>query len=202
MALDGITIAALTEQFRRDLADAYVERIIQPESELIQISFKTATGVKRLALSANASLPYLYEISDNMTAPLKAPSFCMLLRKYIGKGRLLSVEQPSMERIIRFTFSHMTELKDQDTVILVAEMMGKHSNLILISSGGTILGAIRPVSGNVSSLREVLPGRDYYLPESLIKHDPLREDFSSFRTRVCSHPGSVHQALLPSLVTF
>ena len=196
MALDGITIAALTDQFRRDLADAYVERIIQPESELIQISFKTATGVKRLALSANASLPYLYEISDNMTAPLKAPSFCMLLRKYIGKGRLLSVEQPSMERIIRFTFSHMTELKDQDTVILVAEMMGKHSNLILISSGGTILGAIRPVSGNVSSLREVLPGRDYYLPESLIKHDPLSEDFSSFRARVSSYPGSVHQALL------
>ena len=196
MALDGITIAALTDQFKRDLADAYVERIIQPEPELIQINFKTVSGVKRLALSANASLPYLYEISGNMTAPLKAPSFCMLLRKYIGKGRLLSVEQPSLERIIRFTFSHLTELKDQDTVVLVAEMMGKHSNLILTSSAGTILGAIRPVSGNVSSLREVLPGREYFLPESLIKHNPLTEDYSSFRDKILSHPGSVYQALL------
>ena len=159
-------------------------RIIQPEPELIQITFKTLSGVKRVALSANASLPYLYEISGSMTAPLRAPSFCMLLRKYIGKGRLLSVEQPSMERIIRFTFSHLTELKDQDTVILVAEMMGKHSNLILISSDGTILGAIRPVSGNVSSLREVLPGREYFIPESLVKHNPLNEDFSSFRQKV------------------
>lgn len=196
MALDGITIAALVHQFKADLDDAYVEKIIQPESELIQISFKTHSGTKRLSLSANASLPYLYETETAMQAPLKAPSFCMLLRKYIGKGRLLSVSQPSMERIIHFTFSHLTELKDQDSVTLVAEMMGKYSNLILVGSSGIILGAIRPVSGNISSLREVLPGREYFLPESLAKKNPLEENDQAFESVISQHPGSVFQALL------
>ena len=198
MALDGITISALVSQFQYDLTDAHVERIIQPESELIQITFKTSAVTRRLNLSANASLPYLYESEKALSAPIKAPSFCMLLRKYIGKGRLLSVTQPSLERIVHFTFSHLTELKDQDSVTLIAEMMGKHSNLILVSSSGVILGAIRPVSGNVSSLREVLPGRNYFLPDSLSKSNPLEADRDSFRSTVSGHPGSVFQALLSS----
>lgn len=196
MALDGITIAALTDQFARELTDAHVERIIQPEPELIQINFKTQNGTRHLSLSANASLPYLYMNSKNMSAPLKAPTFCMLLRKYIGKGRLMSVTQPSLERIVKFTFSRLTELKDQDTVTLIAEIMGKYSNLILVSSSGIILGAIRPVSGNVSSLREVLPGREYYLPDSLMKTDPLEASKEDFTRAVSIHPGSVYQALL------
>ena len=106
MALDGITISALVSQFQQDLEGAFVERIIQPQPELIQINFKTQSGTRHLSLSANASLPYLYENTKNMQAPLKAPAFCMLLRKYIGKGRLISVSQPSLERIVRFTFSH------------------------------------------------------------------------------------------------
>ena len=196
MALDGITIAALVDQFTHELADSHVERIIQPEPALIQINFKTPGGTRHLSLSANASLPYLYLNTKNMSAPLKAPSFCMLLRKYIGKGRLISVTQPSLERIVRFTFARLTEMKDQDTVTLVAEIMGKYSNLILVSSTGMILGAIRPVSGNVSSLREVLPGREYFLPDSLMKTDPLITSYEDFSAAVGSHPGSVYQALL------
>ena len=196
MALDGITIAALTRQFKDDLTGAFVERIIQPETELIQILLKTASGKKRLNLSANASLPYLYESETALSAPAKAPAFCMLLRKYIGKGRLLTVSQPSLERIVHFEFSHMTELKDQDSVTLIAEMMGKHSNLILVSADGVILGAARPVSGNVSSLREVLPGRDYFVPESLLKKDPLSVDSAAFKAGITASSGSLFQALI------
>lgn len=196
MALDGITIAALVDQFKTDLLEAHVERIIQPQPEVIQINFKTDAGTKRLCLSANASLPYLYESEKNLQAPLKAPSFCMLLRKHIGKGRLVSVEQPSLERIVQFQFAHLTEMKDEDTVTLVAEMMGKYSNLILVSSRGQILGAIRPVSGNVSSLREVLPGRDYFLPDSLMKVNPLETLEEDFARAISGHPGSVYQALI------
>ncbi len=196
MALDGITIAALTDQFARELTDAHVERIIQPQPELIQINFKTQGGTRHLSLSANASLPYLYMNTKNMSAPLKAPAFCMLLRKYIGKGRLTSVTQPSLERIVQFTFSRLTELKDEDTVTLVAEIMGKYSNLILVSSSGVILGAIRPVSANVSSLREVLPGRSYFLPDSLMQTDPLKTGRRAFADSIANHPGSVFQALL------
>lgn len=196
MALDGITIAALVDQFTTDLLDAHVERIIQPQPEVIQMNFKTGSGTKRLCLSANASLPYLYESEDNMSAPLKAPSFCMLLRKHIGKGRLVGIDQPSLERIVQFHFSHLTEMKDEDRVTLVAEMMGKYSNLILVSSRGQILGAIRPVSGNVSSLREVLPGREYFLPDSLMKINPLEAGESDFMSAISGHPGSVYQALI------
>ena len=196
MALDGISIAALVDQFKTNLLDAHVERIIQPQPEVIQINFKTQDGIRRLCLSANASLPYLYESEKNLSAPLKAPTFCMLLRKHIGKGRLIGIDQPSLERIVQFRFSHLTEMKDEDTVTLVAEMMGKYSNLILVSSRGQILGAIRPVSGNVSSLREVLPGREYFLPDSLMKINPLEVEENDFKEAVCSHPGSVYQALI------
>ncbi len=196
MALDGIMIAALVAQFKNDLIDAHVERIIQPQPEVIQLTFKGISGTKRLCLSANASLPYLYESDTAQQAPLKAPSFCMLLRKHIGKGRLVSITQPSLERIVQFEFAHLNEMKDEARVTLVAEMMGKYSNLILVNSRRSILGAIRPVSGNVSSLREVLPGRDYFLPDSLMKADPVGEQYDRFAERLSDHPGSVYQALI------
>ncbi len=118
-------------------------------------------------------LPLLYLIPDNMSSPLTAPNFCMPLRKYIQNGRILSISQPGLERIVRIRIEHLNDLGDLCTKVLIIELMGKHSNLIFCEETDTIIDSIKHVSGMVSSVREVLPGRTYFIPQTQEKYDPL-----------------------------
>lgn len=112
---------------------------------------------------------------------MNAPNYCMLLRKHLAGGLLESVTQPGLERVLSLNVRHRDELGDLRSWRLVIELMGKHSNIILISDQNKIVDSIKRVSFNVSSVREVLPGRDYFIPETQNKKDPLdisEEDFS------------------------
>lgn len=90
---------------------------------------------------------------------MSAPNFCMLLRKHIGSGRITDISQPKLERIIRFTIEHLNELGDLCRKLLIVEIMGKHSNIIFCTEDGKIIDSIKHVSAQMSSVREVLPGR-------------------------------------------
>ena len=123
----------------------------------------------------------------------------MLLRKHIGSGKILSVTQPDMERAIEFQIEHLNELGDLCYKTLVVEIMGKHSNIIFLNEERMILDSIKHISGNVSSVREVLPGRDYFLPKTQEKYNPLtitEEEFFSF---VCEKTTTLAKALYTSL---
>ena len=116
---------------------------------------------------------------------MTAPNFCMLLRKHIGGGRITDISQPKLERIIRFTIEHLNELGDLCRKVLIVEIMGKHSNIIFCTEDGKIIDSIKHVSAQMSSVREVLPGRDYFIPDTMHKADPLSvsgEEFSSLLT--------------------
>ena len=116
----------------------------------------------RLFLSASASLPLIYFTEKNKPSPLTAPNFCMLLRKHIGTGRIVKVSQPGLERIIELEIEHLDDLGDLCHKRLIMELMGKHSNIIFCKEDGTILDSIKHVSAQVSSVREVLPGRKLF----------------------------------------
>ena len=126
----------------------------------------------------------------------------MLLRKHIGSGKIIAIEQPGMERIIRFTIEHLNELGDLCTKYLIVEIMGKHSNLIFCQEDNTILDSIKHISANMSSVREVLPGRTWFIPHTQDKKDPLTITEEEFFDFVCTKPMAAAKAIYTSLTGF
>ncbi|MEG0108008.1 MAG: NFACT family protein, partial [Lachnospiraceae bacterium] len=182
MALDGITIANIVTELKEHILNGRISKIAQPENDELLLTIKTPQGLKRLCISASASLPLLYLTEMNKPSPMTAPNFCMLLRKHIGSGRITNITQPKLERIIQFEIEHLDELGDICQKLLIVELMGKHSNIIFCQPDMTIIDSIKRVSSQMSSVREVLPGRTYFIPDTMGKADPLtvtQEDFCS-----------------------
>ncbi len=179
MALDGITVAALVNEIRTKCLGGRITRIAEPEANEILLTIKSSEQY-RLLLSADPSLPLVYLTAERGKSPLTAPGFLMLLRKHLQGGRITSVTQPGLERVIRLEVEHLNELGDLCRKALILELMGKYSNLIFVSDNDQILDAIRRVPSFVSSVREVLPGRTYFLPNTMHKTDPLEMSSESF----------------------
>ena len=173
MAFDGIVIANLVKEFSDALTGGKIAKITQTERDELLFTIKNFRETKRLLLSVNASLPLAYLTDTNKQGPMTAPNFCMLLRKHIGSGRIVSVSQPGLERCIHFEIEHLDEMGDLCRKLLIVELMGKYSNIIFCSPDGTILDSIKHISVQVSSVREVLPGRQYFLPQTVAKQDPF-----------------------------
>ena len=199
MAFDGITIAAMVQELHRNLDGGRFNKIAQPESDALMITGKGANGQCRLLISASASLPLIYFTGKNKPSPLTAPNFCMLLRKHIGSARISSIRQPGMERVVEFELEHRNEMGDPCKKFLIVELMGKHSNIIFCDENRMILDSIKHVSSHMSSVREVLPGRDYFLPHTQEKSDPLTITETEFIETICHKPCNISKALYTSL---
>ena len=195
MAFDGITIANLRWEFAHTIEGGKIAKIAQPEKDELLITIKNNRENYRLQISASASLPLIYLTANNKTSPLTAPNFCMLLRKHIGSARIVSVKQPGLERILEFELEHLDELGDLCKKRLIVEIMGKHSNIIFCKEDGTIIDSIKHVSASMSSVREVLPGREYFIPQTIAKENPLTITETVFRSCILSSPTSVQKAL-------
>ncbi len=206
MAFDGVTVASLVAELNKCLAGGRIYKIYQPEMDELNIIFKpqSDSGGKRenirLLLSASASLPLAYISRSIRENPLTAPNFCMLLRKHIGNGRLLRVYQPDFERIMVFEIAHLDELGDMRTKKLIVEIMGKHSNIIFVDEKNTIIDSIKHISGQISSVREVLPGRTYVFPPSQNKKPPYEVDEAFFMEEILAKPLPAAKAIY-SMVT-
>ena len=151
MAFDGITIANIVKDLQDNLIDGRLSKIAQPEPDELLCTIKGKNGQQRLCLSASASLPLIYLTRDNKPSPMTAPNFCMLLRKHIGNGRITSISQPKLERIISLHIEHLNELGDLCEKKLIIEIMGKHSNIIFCD-GDTILDSIKRVSSQMTPM--------------------------------------------------
>lgn len=195
MAFDGITIAGITKELSDTLANARINKIAQPETDELLLALKTPDGMKRLYISASASLPLIYLTDMNKPSPMTAPGFCMLLRKHISNGRIISVTQPALERIICFEIEHLDELGDLCRKKLIVEIMGKHSNIIFCDDKDRIIDSIKHVSAQMSSVREVLPGRSYFIPNTRGQHNPLTVTASEFIDVMNAKPMQLSKAL-------
>lgn len=198
MAFDGIVVANLVHEFRNKLLGGRISKIAQPETDELLLTIKTSDGQQRLLISADASLPLIYLTDTNKPAPMTAPNFCMLLRKHIGGGRIVDIRQPKLERIIRFTVEHLDELGDLCRKELIVEIMGKHSNIIFCTEEEKIIDSIKHVSAQMSSVREVLPGRKYFIPDTMHKADPLTVAADTFRNLLTEKPMPVAKAIYTS----
>lgn len=202
MAFDGITIANIVSELNRTIVGGKINKIAQPEADELMITVKNNRTQYRLFLSASASLPLIYLTGENKQGPLTAPNFCMLLRKHIGSARILSVTQPGLERILIFELEHLNELGDICRKKLIVEIMGKHSNIIFCQEDDTIIDSIKHISANMSSVREVLPGRTWFIPHTQDKMDPLSMSREAFAETVFGKNLPVFKAIYTSLTGF
>ena len=199
MAFDGITIANIVTELNQTITGGKINKIAQPENDELIITIKNQRKQYRLFLSASASLTLIYLTETNKPSPLTAPNFCMLLRKHIGSGKIIAIEQPGMERIIRFTIEHLNELGDLCTKYLIVEIMGKHSNIIFCNEEDQIIDSIKHVSAHMSSVREVLPGRPYFIPETQSKLNPFVLTEEIFQEKIFPRPVNVAKAIYTSI---
>lgn len=180
MAFDGIVISNLTYELNTNLVSGRISKISMPEDNELIFTIKNNAKTYRLLVSASASLPLVYLTDVNKPAPKVAPAFLMLLRKYIGTAKINNIFQMGLERILCFELEHLNELGDLSHKRMYIEIMGKHSNIIFTDENNKIIDSIKRISANMSSLREVLPGREYFLPEELKKKELLNTKLEEF----------------------
>lgn len=195
MAFDGITISCLVHELSEKLTGGRIYKIAQPEADELLLTIKNNSTQYRLTLSASASLPLVYLTDQNKPSPLTAPNFCMLLRKHLQNGRITEISQPGLERIIHIDIEHLDELGDLRRKTLIIELMGKHSNIIFVNEDNMILDSIKHISGMVSSVREVLPGRTYFIPQTQDKQNPLTTSFDEISSFLLQKPMPIFKAL-------
>lgn len=199
MAFDGIAVASVVHELKSTIMNGRIYKIYQPEPDELNLIIKTPQGNHRLLLSASATLPLLYLSTENKNNPITAPAFCMLLRKHIGNGRIVDIEQPEFERIVVFTIEHLDEMGDLCRKKLIIEIMGKHSNIIFCDEKDMIIDSIKRISAQTSSVREVLPGRSYELPPSQNKISPLDLTKDYYEQNMLTKPLNLCKMLYTSL---
>ncbi len=211
MALDGMVIANLVEELAETLTGGRITKIAQPEKDELLLTIKQSKQTKegntvrsqhRLVISVNPSLPLLYLTEENKNSPLQAPTFCMVLRKHLNNCRITAIKQLGLERVIRMSLEHLNEMGDLCTKSIYIELMGKHSNIIFCDDNNNIIDSIKHISVLVSSVREVLPGREYFIPNTQQKADPYTISEEAFIHKVLAKPVPPAKALYTSLTGF
>lgn len=174
MPLDAVTLRAAVRELHGGLAGGRIEKVYQPDREEIVLAIRGKAGAKRLLISVSAAAPRMHLIAQTIENPASPPMFCMLLRKHIQGAKIVSVSQPSLERLAVIELDTADELGVPCKKYLNIELMGKYSNLILQGEDGRVIDAIRRVDGDISGKRQVLPGLFYRLPPAQEgKLDPL-----------------------------
>jgi predicted ribosome quality control (RQC) complex YloA/Tae2 family protein len=181
MSPDGITLFLITGELQSQALQGRVDRVYQPEQLEIVLVVRKPGQSLRLLLSAHAENARLHLTSRDRKNPASPPTFCFVLRKYLEGSRLVNIQQVGLDRVVYFTFSRLDESGGYQDVQLISEIMGKHSNLILVDrKTGQIIDAIKRYSHAVSRHREVLPGRPYIAPPAQNKQHPLELDEEQF----------------------
>ena len=172
MPFDGGFLHKISQEIGA-LAGARIDKIAQPGRELVVLTLRGSGANRKLLLSAGAAAPKVHFTRESLENPKAAPMFCMLLRKHLGSGRLLRAEQPGLDRVLRLVFETVNELGDRVETSLICEIMGRHSNLILVDHRGKIIDAAKRVDFVTSEVRPVLPGLTYAPPPAQGKGSPL-----------------------------
>lgn len=173
MAFDGFVSHSIKNELSELLTQGKIDKIYQPEKDELIISVRTHSGPRKLLISAASSNPRIHITSHSSENPITAPLFCMILRKHLTGGKIISVTQHGFDRVLKLDIECYTEMGDLTVKSLICEIMGKHSNIILINSDKKIIDSIKHIDFTVSAVRQILPGLIYELPPSQGKLNPL-----------------------------
>ncbi len=201
MALDGGFLYRIAKEISDTAVGGRVEKLHQPSREEIVITIRCKGGAVKLLISANAGNPRLHVTESQIDNPQTPPMFCMLLRKKLTGARLSAVRQNGLDRTVSLEFDGYDELGDPAVSTLVCEIMGRHSNIILLDQNNKITDAIKRVTAETSSVRQVLPGIAYSAPPAQNKLNPLSASFQEISSVLQKLPEDTElsSALLSSL---
>lgn len=164
MALDTATVSALAEELSERLTDGRIEKIQQPEKDLLLLTVRAGGENRKLLIRAAGPNARVHLTEQSFENPKEAPMFCMLLRKYLTGSRIRSVEQPNGDRLIAFRLESRNELGDSAELSLITELMGRAANVVLVGNDGRILDCLRRIPLSEHGTRALLPGLRYELP--------------------------------------
>ncbi|MBR3963655.1 MAG: NFACT family protein [Oscillospiraceae bacterium] len=184
MALDGITLSMLKNELAEKLIGARIDKIHQPSKEELVISLRWNGGNGKILISASASAPRIHFTESSVDNPKNPPMFCMLMRKHLSGAKLVEIEQFGLERMLHLSFATYNEFGDPVIIKLAVEIMGRHSNIMLIGPDGKIIDAIKRVTADMSSVRQVMPGMSYVFPPAQNKMNTLDLDYMGLIERL------------------
>ncbi len=180
MAFDAGMLASVIHEISTIATGGRIEKIYQPEKDEIFIQMRTLTGGKKLLINAGSSNPRISFSTAQKENPMQAPMFCMLLRKHLTGATLESITQCGFERVCILAFKTRDEMGYECKKHIIAEIMGKYSNLVFADENFKIISCLKTIDFSTSSLRQVLPGMKYELPPPQDKSNPLDTDFDEF----------------------
>lgn len=196
MAFDGITVSAIKAEIEDKILGGRIDKVYQPEKDEIILGIRSMGQAYKLLLTSNASNPKFHFTQTNPSNPMTPPLFCMVMRKHLQSGKIIKIEQPDFDRILNIYVESLNELGDYSVKKLVLEIMGRHSNIILTDENNTILDCIKHIGHDTSSVREVLPGREYTLPPSQGKINTLELDDNNFKEVLGNNPSFEIQSVI------
>lgn len=176
MPFDGIVMKAVIHELNTTILGGKIEKVFQCSNDELILHIYNKGKIFKLLVSANGSHARI-NLTQSDTQNTTLANFCLLLRKHLIGGKILELFQPGLERILEIKIENKNELREKVQFILIAEIMGKHSNIILLNQNRKIITCMKYIDFNISRLREILPGRDYVYPKTQEKHDPLNVTF-------------------------
>ena len=188
MAFDACMMRAVLTEYKGEFTDAKIEKVLQPRNDEIDLVLHAQGASRRLVFNVGPNAPRL-QLSDTVKEnPIKAPMFCMFLRKHLQGGRITAVNQPGFDRIAVFEVSAYDEMGYPTVKKLVCEIMGKYANLIVLDSDDKIVTALKLVDFSASTVRQVLPGLRYTTPDKPEKLDPRVIDTAALAEKYDAFP--------------
>lgn len=195
MSMDGLSLYSAMNELNKRLAGGKIDKIQQTDKEELLLMVRSLGQTYRLLINASAADNRVQLTELKKQAPSEAPMFCMLLRKRIAGGKIVCFEQERLDRVLKISIETYNDLGDLSVFALYCELMGKHSNIILVNEKGVIVDAIKHVGLGMSSVRFVMPGLEYSAPPAQDKQDPSKASADDFSMAMCMVGMSIAKAL-------
>lgn len=195
MSMDGLSLYSAMNELNKRLAGGKIDKIQQTDKEELLLMVRSLGQTYRLLINASAADNRVQLTELKKQAPSEAPMFCMLLRKRIAGGKIVRFEQERLDRVLKISIETYNDLGDLSEFALYCELMGKHSNIILVNEKGVIVDAIKHVGLGMSSVRFVMPGLEYSAPPAQDKQDPSKASAGDFSMAMCMVGMGIAKAL-------
>ncbi|MFA1818629.1 NFACT family protein [Virgibacillus oceani] len=202
MPFDGIVTRAITEELKQELIPGKITKIYQPTSTELIFTIRSKGKNHSLLFSIHPTYARFHITEEKFKNPKEAPMFCMVLRKHLMGAQLIEIEQYGMERIISFHVQARNEIGDISNKTMMVELMGKHSNLMLLNGDNMIIDSLKHVSMSQNRHRTILPGNTYVLPPMQEKLDPLDIDGEQFIRKLDFNAGKIEGQIVSHFVGF
>lgn len=202
MALDGIFLHSIIHELKNTIVNGKVDKINQPEKDEIILNIRQGKSNHRLLISSSSNYPRLHLTQVNKPNPIKAPMFCMVLRKYLNNAKIIGIDQLNFDRIAVIHFESTDELGFDSIYSLIIEIMGRHSNVTLIRQrDGIVMDSIKHITPELNSYRSVFPGIKYIYPPVSTKLSPFDFHYEEVNSYILNNNIKFDDSLFSNIFT-